>query len=414
MKTKSAGTLALVIVLFVALVATPLAFAADVVAGSPVVGDEGSLTVVQPYPATEPAPALPGTITSNGQDYSLENTSTALDPDYVKPRQFFARQAFNQVPAADAGNWAAYFPATYPISEGEFQGAIGLDGASPFSAVERYHSYLVQVDKFYVMTGLPDNDVTRLPVFMDFEVVSDTIIGGTMISTLQIVDVSFEVTGQDHLGLPNRYTAHITYRGQEGLHVLEFYDVTAYYAGVVESVIEQMAITGTYRPVVAATAPPAAPIAEEAREAIAPPEVPLAPQGFALFPLVIAGATVVIFLAIPLLYFFLLSNARLLRVFAPREEDENSVGAEIVCRRRLVLKDGVAQFKIPPSVDIFDGGLYCLAIKPYFASHEGDVHLTWQGKIIAAMPLARQINVNFKEMLITSTEAAILEAGLLD
>jgi len=416
MKIRRLLIIIIALLLCASLAGVPLAFAAEDIPETKTMGEDGNLTVVQSYPATNSAPSMPNTTTYGGQSFSLDKATTAPDPGYVKPRQYFTGQAYNQVPLSGAGNWAAYFPAAYPIDEGEFQGYIGLDPYNPFYVTERYHLYLVQVDKQVVVPNLPDNDVSRLPVYRDFEVVSSSTPGATMISTLKIVDVSYEVAGRDHLGLPNNYTAYVTYRGQEGLHELEFYDVTANYSGEIESSIDQMTITGVYKPDVVEAAP----------TVIAAPDVPLAPAppSLPLFPLVVASTMVAVFLATPLLYFFLLSNARLIRVVRPEEEEDDEEGikkrrkekttTKLICRRRLVLREGVARFTIPSNINIFDGELYNLAIKPTFASREGTVEMLWQGRRVAAMPLARYIDVNFTEMLTTSTEAVLMELGLLD
>lgn len=430
--------LALAAALILSISTTPLAWAVEST-GTSVVGEDGNLTYSQTYPAGEEAPVLPETISSGSQNFILESSAAGIDPDFVKPTQTFTRQAYSQVPLAGAGNWRAYFPAFYPINEGEFQGEIGLDPVTPFTIYERYHSYRVQVDRQAVFTGLPDNDVTRLPTTQNFQVVSDVTPGATMTATLQILAVEYEIAGTDHLGYPNSFTAYVTYRGQEGLHELAYYDVTANYQGTLESSVDQFVVTATYTPVVEIVIPPQ--------------EIPLDETAVALpasepsyFPLVIAGTTVVVLIALPLLMVFFLKNARLIRVskqaedisadsadgisaFEAVDESQDQAGkqnkkaakkntkpelAELICRRRLVLRDGLAQFVIPSDVDIFDGSLYCLTISPSFASREGDVCFVWQDKIVAEVQIARHIDIDFREMLITSTEAALLEADLLD
>jgi len=422
----------LMIALCVQLACAPLAIAVETPTPSITINDDGSLTVEHIHASLDDAPEIPDALTHEGKDYTLNNVVTTDDPGYERPSQHFTAQAFNQVPAAGAGNWAAYFPATYPINEGVYQGEIGLAITNTFAATPRYRAYLVQVDRMHVIGGLPDNDVSRLPVYMDFEVACEVTPGASVIRTLRILDVSYEIAGRDHLGLPNNFTAYVTYRGQEGLHELEFYDVTANYSGSLDSATDQFSTRANYSPVVERVA---APLPQET--VIAEPQVPLAQPGLPLFPLIIGGATIAVFLAIPLLYFFLLSNARLVRVYEPDEEaaackeggaarsragvkastqsgKKEKASSELICRRRLVLREGLAEFRIPPGVDVFDGALYCVTIKPYFASHNGVLQLTWQGKIIATAPIGRHVDINFQEMIITSTQAALMEAGLLD
>ncbi|MDR1088223.1 MAG: hypothetical protein LBL23_02975, partial [Coriobacteriales bacterium] len=87
---------------------------------------------------------------------------------------------------------------------------------------------------------------------------------------------------------------------------------------------------------------------------------------------------------------------------------------ELICRRRLVLKDGLAEFRIPPDVDIFEGDDFYVTIKPRIADREGDLMLSWQGRTVAVMPLARHVDINFRELLTASVEAILSETDLLE
>ncbi|MDR1357837.1 MAG: hypothetical protein LBJ48_00560 [Coriobacteriales bacterium] len=398
---KSAFAVALIVLLGLQGALAPAAFA-DI--STPIMNPDGTLTVEQTYLQTETAERFPRVITYEGREYRFDTLISKQDPGYERPKQSYTRTLFSQVPVEGLDNWAAYFPAMHAIEDGDFQGEIGLDTTTPFSYVERYHSYRVEVDKTVDITDLPDNDYTRIPTAKTFEVVSETTPGETQENVLQLLKAEYELTGLDSLGLPNDFTAHVTYRGQEGSHDLAWYDVTAHYTGELESGVGQTLTTAFYSPVPAEVAP----IVEEAAP-LAESEFP-----FAELALAITGATVVVFLAVPLLYFFLLTNARLLRVVEKGTETGTKEVTELICRRRLVLRDGVAEFRIPSEVDIFGGEDFYLTIKPRIADREGELMLTWQGRTVAVLPLARHVDINFRELLTASVEAILVETDLLD
>jgi hypothetical protein len=78
------------------------------------------------------------------------------------------------------------------------------------------------------------------------------------------------------------------------------------------------------------------------------------------------------------------------------------------------MRAGMAEFKIPSEVDILDGALYCLKVKPHFAKKGGYLQFTWQGNVMAVVYLDRYIDINFNEMLMTSVEAALMQTDLFD
>jgi len=463
------------------LIATPMAYADE----TTTINDDGTLTLSITYLSTQVAPTLPSTLEEGKQSYILESSSRSVDPLYIPSKREYTRQTHSQVPAHDHGNWSAYLPSSYAIDDGEYQGSLDLDPTNPYTVYEATQSYLVQVDKQKTITELPDNDVTRLPTHQSFDVVSDTTPGATMAATLKILDVTYEVAGRDSLGYPNNYTAHVTYRGQEGLHEVAYYDVVANYAGEIVSSIGQMVITGVYALVAEEEDEPVAePSHATITRAIEQPPVPLAQPEPSSFPLAIAAAMVAVFLATPLLYFLIMPNAQLIRVVGSRREAEGNQAlnnqaegssqssgnneangkqetsnnqaassqasedqtsskpdsnqkadankqasvkkqanarkqkskqgkVEHICRRRMVLRQGTAEFRIPGDIDIFNGDHYRLIIKRRLAYREGNAQMTWQGRIVAVMPLNRYLDINFREMMITSAEAALMECGLL-
>lgn len=388
------------------LILTPLAYAEP----APTLNSDGTLTLAHSYPETSEPPILPETITQDGQEYTLDTTTTVPDPTYVRPSKVYTHQAFSEVPLEGFGNWGAYFPATFAVSDGEYQGEIGLDPTTPFIYAERYHSYRIQVDREVVIPHLPDNDVTRIPASQSFEVTSEITPGATQLNKLELLYVYYEVAGRDHLGLPNNYTAYVTYRGQEGYHELAWYDVLANYSGELVSSTNQMALTARYSPVKAVVVTPIAESQTPLSQAV---ETPL------MMPFVIIGAAVIILILAPLLFFLLLTNARMFKVLDSHEhggdnpEEQKKETIDLVCRKRLVLREGIATFTIPSRINILADSLYHFDIKPRLADREGKLMLVWQGKVVALMPLARKIDINFNEVLITSVENALIESDLL-
>ena len=415
---RRATAVALVLFLALQYMSLPLAFAQE---GMPAqkqeVNADGSITITQTFPADKEPSVLPVAINQGGQRYVLDNTETTEDSSGERHQQEITETVFSQVPLEGINSLSDYFPATVYINEDSYQGEIGLNPAAPYTVVNRYEAFSRQVDRVVSFPNLPDNDVSRLPAQQDFVVSSAASPGATQWRTLTYTDVQYSIVGTDHLGLPNNYTAVVTYRGQEEYLELAFYDVTANYSGALEQSSAVLILTGTYLLEPLAAPVPPAPVTMIQENIPALPE-----SGIPLFPLAIAGTTTVVILALPLLYFFFLANARFIRVIevegkrkSAASDNKKKDKTKIICRRRLVLGgDGVATLKIPSDVDILDGALYCLIIKPRLAEREGTVEMVWQNKIMAAMPLDRQIEINFKQLYIASAEAALIEAGLLD
>ena len=113
----------------------------------------------------------------------------------------------------------------------------------------RYTPVQRQVDRLVSYSGLPDNDVARIPASRTFEVTSfgdgaDTVETGT----LALSDIAYAVERTDEFGLPVSYRADCCYRGQESYSVVTGYDAVAVYRGECPVDDAMMKVSATYRP----------------------------------------------------------------------------------------------------------------------------------------------------------------------
>ena len=95
-----------------------------------------------------------------------------------------------------------------------------------------------QVDREETIRDLPDNDVEKLPVRKVYSDTDGRGPGATVNGDLALAEVKYEVTGLDTDGLPNKYSAHVVYRGEETYSVLLYYTAEATYTGTVAEVGE--------------------------------------------------------------------------------------------------------------------------------------------------------------------------------
>ena len=80
-----------------------------------------------------------------------------------------------------------------------------------------------QVDRAETIRDLPDNDVERLQKRKIYADTDGRGPGAAGNGELALAEVKYEVTGLDTDGLPNKYSAHVVYRGEEAYTVLLYY-----------------------------------------------------------------------------------------------------------------------------------------------------------------------------------------------
>ena len=80
-----------------------------------------------------------------------------------------------------------------------------------------------QVDRKETIRDLPNNDVEKLPMRKTYADTDGRGPGAASDGDLALAEVKYEVTGLDTDGLPNKYSAHVVYRGEEKHTVLLYY-----------------------------------------------------------------------------------------------------------------------------------------------------------------------------------------------
>jgi hypothetical protein len=365
------------------------------------------------YMASDVAPQPEETITiEDGTPYRLTSVSEPiLDPSYAVPTRNYTQQVTKKIPLEGIDVLSEYFSAKLSIKDGAYVGSIGLS-SNPYQIETVYESWSGQVDRQYEIENLPDNDVARLPVTMDFEVSSDAAPDATQTKRLALLDVRYEVKGTNSLGLPNNYKAYLTYRGEESWLELHHYIVTATYQGTVASSVPRYLITATYEPQRAPAVVPAPVAPVEPSKRLPEPEIPLDSSAFALPLALIIGAAVVVVLALGWLLLWLLlfrKNAQLVK-----EEDGRR---EVLIKKRLHVVDEVADFEVPDQIELYGRAQYSIELKPRLATQEGELLVIWRERIVAREPLGPCIVLNLADidsisMLSIVTEEVLGELGM--
>ena len=122
-----------------------------------------------------------------------------------------------------------------------------------------------QVDRKETITGLSSNDVDMLSARKIYTDTNGRGPGAKEDGELVLAEVKYEVEHRDEHGIPDRYTAHVVYRGEESFEPLMHYTAVATYTGT-ETIIGEPSYT------VVATYEGDAPAATETAEL--PPGVP--------------------------------------------------------------------------------------------------------------------------------------------
>ena len=362
------------------------------------------------YQSGQALPAIEERITDGeGNTYRLVSFDDPVeDPAYQRPAQYYARQIVKDIPLDGIDNLSYYFPASIYIEDGSYVGNIPL-AASPYYVIDFYESFTGQVDRYHTLYNLPDNDVTRLPFYMDFVVSSDSSFGATATGTLRLLSADYEVAGTNALGLPNDYTVHLTYRGQESWLEPHHYQVTASYGGYIESTVGHYLVVGHYELVpqpagADATPAPAVTVLLPMPEASQESPVKLS------FPLVAAAIVVVLSLMWLLAWLlFFRKNAALIR-----QEDDRRM---VVLRKRIDVVEDQAVFGIPDRIDLYDRAQYIIELKPRLANQQGMLLVTWRDCVIAREMLNASIQIDMDRLAIKAvadvvSESVINRAGL--
>ena len=327
-------------------------------------------------------------VDDQGNNYRLVSSDVPIpDADYRSPSNFYSRHITRDIPPDGIDNLGDYFPRQVYVADGQFAGNISL-AQDPYDRSEVLESFTGQVDCSYSLENLPDNDVARLPREMDFEVRSDAGQGATEIKTLTLLDVRYEQTGTNTLGLPTSYSAHMTFRGSESWLQLHHYIVTAYYAGYIQSSVGQYVVVSHYELEKVPQSPTALP-AEPVPAVPATTEPSVQPQS-QLPNLVLAWAVaaVVVILAVAWLLVWLLfwrKNAALVQYTDGK--------SKTLLRRQLSVTAGETAFKIPSGIELYGSSKYSIELKPRLANQQGMLVVMWRDSIITRTELGASIEV---------------------
>jgi hypothetical protein len=354
----------------------------------------------------DPTPEFDRTIIEeDGSEYRLVSVDDPIDdPSYIPNSKQYTQQKTIDIPKEDINKLNKYFPARVYIDDGYFSGYIGL-AADPYDTINIYESFTGQVDKEHKIENLPDNDVSRLPKQKDFEVRSDAAHNATKKATLKLLSVEYEITGKTSLGLPNKYTAHLVFRGQESWLDIHHYNVTAGYEGEVLSTERHYVVRAQYELI--EKPKPALPLTLVSEPipplAINEPEVPQLAQSIPLLAYVAGGLIIISALGLLVLWILMLrKNAALIRTIGDRQR--------VLARRRLNVVDGKAIFVVPNNIQVFSSANHAIELKPTLANTKGILVVEWQGKTIARDLLQPRVEIGISSIKDEAVLAAITEA----
>ena len=104
-----------------------------------------------------------------------------------------------------------------------------------------------QVDRRETIRELPDNDVDRLQKRKAYKDTNGRGPGAGSRGELTLAEVRYEPMGWDEYGLPDNYTAHVVYRGEESYRKLLYYEaVSTYTDTVAEEGVSAYTVVATY------------------------------------------------------------------------------------------------------------------------------------------------------------------------
>lgn len=167
-------------------------------------------------------------------------TEAVADPAWERPTIEISKSETLSIPAADLKRASGYFADELPYSQDGYEGTFVKQGVE----TSPEHEVLTrQVDRTVSYSGLPDNDVNRVPKTREFTV---SAANGTQVKALALSDVTYKVESVDEWGLPTSYAATCNYRGEEEYLTTPGYTAVCTYGGTASLVDTQMIVTATY------------------------------------------------------------------------------------------------------------------------------------------------------------------------
>lgn len=192
---------------------------------------------------------IPDRMSQEGKAYELSSVSEAVsDSAWEAPTQTFTESVTRRFDTTDADGIRASFASQVEVAAYEpgYRGTLGL---SSVQLMPVYASESRQVDRVVSFSGLPDNDVARIPSEQVFSVSSyGNGEDGQREASLSLSDIAYTVELVDSQGLPTSYRADCCYRGEEEFSQLVGYDATAVYTGTGAVDDEMLKVTALYIP----------------------------------------------------------------------------------------------------------------------------------------------------------------------
>jgi len=208
---------------------------------------DGVLTRTWDYRSSEGIPEIPDSIEQGGQTLYVQSKTDPKGSANGVEYKSFSYAEMRPIPLTTYNNGAVairkVFPAAHHIDETPYSGDILLKGVATKAILESVDR---KVDKTLAIEDLPSNEVEGLPTTHAFTVSSDSAVGATTTKVLDRAGVEFKITGTDQYGIPNKYTAILTFRGLERYLTTSYYEATATYSGQVPNRDTEMVISAVY------------------------------------------------------------------------------------------------------------------------------------------------------------------------
>ncbi|MCL2632538.1 MAG: hypothetical protein FWD45_05590 [Coriobacteriia bacterium] len=274
-------------------------------------------------------------VDEDGNEYRLVEITAAEPAAGAVYSRYYSAEIERPVMINDAAPdqavfWQA-FEASLPINDGTFHGSIALLNvvAEPILvSIER------TVERRLTIEGLPDADISQIPLYYTFTVSSDEYPGATCEKELARLAVTTAISSYDADGRPASYRAEVTFRGIESCLVVDHYQARAQYGGDIASSQRMVSVQAVYQLVpkaVVAVEPVASTlIPEPVAEPLTPVDEPLINKSNTSWVFQIVTAVIMVVL-LPLLYYWYRADAYLVTI-----EQDGSI-RQLLSRRLKML-----------------------------------------------------------------------------
>lgn len=302
--------------------------------------------------STEPQPAFDETLEYNGTTYELVSSEIeAIDSQQESVEATHFETLSCEPSQLEATKQS--FPREVYMENETHAGNIGL---ARIESEPVYAQRTWEVNETCTTSGLPSNDAAQIPP--DYTYTNpDT--QNTL--TLRLAGLSWQVEAYDEVGLPLSYCAYALYRGSDTATLLDSYNVTAHYAGMVDSLEPVITYQATlsYRANVA----PAF-----AAETTSLEEENTAAQTSAWAPLAAAAAAVVS-VGFVVVWWYRRHDVRVcVASCAPARDQASQERLKVIARvRSKRSQDGSLSVQLPARVNL-SAHRYVLLLAPYRAN----------------------------------------------